>query len=65
MTKPGSGRVLRRVRLGGANACGYVRTRAVVAPRGRGGGSYVLYVNAGRRLNKNKAVAFGFRIINP
>ena len=63
VTKPGSGKVLRRVRLGKANVCGYVKAREVVAPRGSGGGSYVLYVNAGRRLNKDRAIAFSFRII--
>ena len=63
ITKPGSGRVLRRIRLGRANACGYASTRAVVAPRGEGAGSYVLYVNAGPRLDKDRAVGFTFRII--
>lgn len=63
VTKPGSGRVLRRIRLGRANVCGFASTRAVVAPRGQGGGSYVLYVNAGPRLDKDRAIAFGFRII--
>ncbi|HEV2815080.1 MAG TPA: hypothetical protein VGW10_17625 [Solirubrobacteraceae bacterium] len=63
VTKPGSGRVLRRIRLGRANVCGFVSTRATVAPRGRGAGSYVLFVNAGRRLDKPRAIAFTFRII--
>lgn len=63
VTKPGSGRVLRRIRLGRANVCGFASTRAVVAPRGQGGGSYVLYVNAGPRLDKERAVGFGFRIV--
>ena len=49
VTKPGSGKVLRRVKLGKANVCGYVKTKEVVAPRGSGGGNYVLYVNAGPR----------------
>lgn len=63
VTKPGSGRVLRRVRLGRANVCGYAATRAVVAPRGQAAGNFVLYVNAGPRLVKRRAVGFRFRII--
>jgi hypothetical protein len=63
VTKPGSGRVLRRIRLGKANVCGFASTRAVVAPRGSGAGDFVLYVNAGRRLNKERAIGFRFRII--
>ena len=63
VTKPGSGRVLRRIKLGRANVCGFASTRAVVAPRGQGSGSFRLYVNAGRRLDKPRAVAFSFRII--
>ena len=63
VTKPGSGRVLRRIRLGRANVCGYAAARAVVAPRGRGTGSYVLFVNAGPRLDKDRAVGFPFRIV--
>jgi hypothetical protein len=62
VTKPGAGRVLRRVKLGKANVCGYASTKAVVAPRGGGAGSYVLYVNAGPRLNKRRAISFSFRI---
>ena len=63
VTKPGARRVLRRIRLGRANVCGYVQKLAVVAPRGRGGGSYRLYVNAGPRLRKARAIAVSFRII--
>lgn len=62
VTKPGSGRVLRRIRLGRANVCGFVSTRAVVAPRGQGAGNFVLFVNAGPRLDKDRAVGFTFRI---
>jgi len=63
VTKPGSGKVLRRVKLGKANVCGYAKAKEIVAPRGSGGGSYVLYVNAGPRLDKDRAIAFSFRII--
>ena len=63
VVKPGSPKVLRRVFLGRANACGYASGRVVVAPRSfRAGGAFVLYVNAGPRLNKPRAFPYGFKI---
>ena len=62
VTKPGSGRVLRRVRVGKANLCGYASTKKVVAPRGAGAGNFRIYVNPGTKLNKPNAVYFSFRI---
>ena len=62
VVKPGSSHVLRRVRLGKANACGYVSARAVVAPGSYRSGSYRLYVNAGRSLRKSRAIGYAFRI---
>lgn len=62
VTKPGSSVVLRRVPLGRANACGYVSARRVIAPRRYRRGSYRLYVNAGPKLHRSKALAFAFRI---
>lgn len=55
-------KVLKKFSLGTANACGYARTRAVVAPSNYRTGSYYLYINAGKKLDKNKALGSGFRI---
>lgn len=57
-----SSRVLRRISLGTANACGYARKRDVVVPRNYRTGTYRLYINAGRKLDKPKAVSDSFRI---
>ena len=62
VTKPGSGKVLRKVRIGKANVCGYASTKQVVAPVGAGAGNFRLYVNPGARLDKPNAVYFSFRI---
>ncbi|WP_026911586.1 hypothetical protein [Patulibacter minatonensis] len=55
-------KVLRKFSLGTGNTCGYARTRAVVAPRNYATGNYYLYINAGSKLNKDKAIGNGFRI---
>jgi len=57
-----SSKVLKRISLGTANACGYARKRAIVAPSSYRTGSYRLYINAGKKLDKSKAIANGFRI---
>lgn len=57
-----SRKVLRRISLGTANICGYVRAKAVVAPRNFRRGSYRLYVNAGSQLDKAHGIGFGFHI---
>ena len=62
VTKPGSGKVLRKIRIGKASQCGYVSTKQVVAPRGAGTGQFQLHVNAGPRLDKANALSFSFRI---
>lgn len=59
--KKGS-RVLKRISLGRANACGYARTRAVVAPSRYRTGTYSLYINPGKKLKKSSAVGYSFRI---
>jgi hypothetical protein len=59
--KKGS-RVLKRISLGRANACGYARTRAVVAPRSYRTGTYTLYINPGKKLQKSAALGYSFRI---
>lgn len=57
-----SSRVLKRISLGKANACGYARTKAVVAPSNYRTGTYRLYINPGKKLDKKNAIANGFRI---
>jgi hypothetical protein len=57
-----SSKVLKRISLGKANECGYVRRKSVVAPRSYRTGSYRLYINAGKSLKKSQAIAYGFRI---
>ena len=54
--------VLRRIFLGTANACGFTTSKKVVAPRSFRPGTYRLYVNAGRSLDKPRAVGTRFRI---
>jgi len=55
-------RVLRRISLGTGDVCGYTSAKQVVAPPGAPTGSYRLYVNAGKKLNKKKALAYAFTI---
>jgi hypothetical protein len=57
-----STRVLKRITIGTANACGYARTRGVVAPSNYRTGNYRLYINAGKKLDKSKGIGHGFRI---
>lgn len=62
VVKPNGRRVLRRVRLGRTNGCGYVSHRSVVAPRSFRRGNYRFYVNAGRTLRKSRAIYTSFSI---
>lgn len=62
ITKANSTRVLKRIPLGRANACGYADALAIVAPPSRAPGSYRLYVNAGTTLRKSKALYYTFSI---
>jgi hypothetical protein len=55
-------KVLRRISLGAADGCGYLKSRGVVAPKSFKRGSYRFYVNAGKKLNKPLALGFSFRI---
>jgi hypothetical protein len=57
-----SSRVLKRITIGTGNVCGYARKKAVVAPSNYRNGNYRLYINAGKKLNKDLAVSYGFRI---
>jgi hypothetical protein len=55
-------KVLRRVSLGTADGCGYVRAKGVVAPKNFRTGTYRFYVNAGKTLNKPLGIYTSFRI---
>jgi hypothetical protein len=62
IVKGSSTHVLKRISLGKANICGYASTKAVVAPTNYHTGSYRLYINAGKKLTKSKAIYSSFRI---
>lgn len=62
ITKPSSSRVLLRIPLGRGNVCGYVKASRVVAPRNFHTGTYRLWINAGNKLNKAKAIYSSFSI---
>lgn len=55
-------KVLRRFYIGKGNVCGYTTRKAVVAPRNNRNGTYRFYANAGRKLNKKRALSIRFRI---
>jgi hypothetical protein len=62
VVKGKSRRVLHRFLLGKANACGYASRKAVVAPTPLRYGRFRLYVNAGKKLAKARALGYRFRI---
>jgi hypothetical protein len=55
-------KVLRRLSLGTADGCGYLKSKGIVAPKSFRRGSYRFYVNVGPKLNKKLAIGSGFRI---
>ena len=64
VVKGKSRHVLHRFRIGRGNVCGYATHKAVVAPAHYRIGRYRLYVNAGKRLNRRKALRYDFRIFH-
>jgi len=62
VVKGKSPKVLRRLSLGTADGCGYLKSKGVVAPKSFRHGSYRFYVNAGPKLNKALAIGSAFRI---
>ena len=62
ITKGTSRKVLRRVSMGKANACGYTSRKIVVAPKSYRTGTYRMYINPGKTLSKRNAIATKFRI---
>ncbi|MGH2895390.1 MAG: hypothetical protein ACRDPM_19290 [Solirubrobacteraceae bacterium] len=62
ITRTRSNHVLRRIALGRGDVCGFVSAKAIVAPPGYRAGTYRLYVNAGKKLDKRNALWSSFRI---
>ncbi|MFL5845309.1 MAG: hypothetical protein ACJ762_11490 [Solirubrobacteraceae bacterium] len=62
VTKPKSGKVLRRFSLGKSNACGYASAKRIVAPRGFKSGKYRLVVNPGKKVAPSLGLSYGFQI---
>jgi hypothetical protein len=62
VVKGKSRHVLHRFLLGRADGCGFVSTKALVAPVPLRPGRFRLYVNAGKKLAKARAIGSGFRI---
>ena len=54
--------VLKRIALGRGDVCGFTSTKAVVAPPSFKFGTYRLYVNAGKKLNKKLSLWTTFKI---
>jgi hypothetical protein len=55
-------KVLRRLSLGTADGCGYLKSKGIVAPKSFRRGTYRFYVNAGPKLNKALAIGSAFQI---
>jgi hypothetical protein len=62
ITKSHGSRVLKRFRVGRGNVCGFAGTKAVVAPSDFRVGTYRLYLNAGKKLDKRNALFTSFQI---
>lgn len=62
LVRAGSSKVLRRVTLGTADDCGYVRRSVAIVPRGLRRGSYRVWVGAGTKLRRTAAVHDGLRV---
>ena len=56
-----STKVIKRVKLGRPNACGYLRVRRVLPPR-RGVARYTLFVHVGSKLVKTGSLFYSFRV---
>lgn len=57
-----SRRVLRRIPLGRANACGFTSAKGYTAPKSFKTGSYRIYINPGTKLDKKRSIWRSFRI---
>ena len=55
-------KVLKRIAMGRGDVCDFTKTKAVVAPPSFKTGTYRLYVNAGKKLNKKLSLWTSFQI---
>lgn len=62
ITKVHGSHVLKRISIGRGDVCGFTTTKAVVAPPNFKPGTYRLYVNAGKKLNKKFSLWTSFQI---
>ncbi len=53
-------KVVKRIRLGRPNACGYLRVRKM-APPSRSFGTWTIYVHVGKKLDKSKSISSRIR----
>jgi hypothetical protein len=53
--------VVKTVKLGTPNGCGYLRTKKVLPPR-HGVHKWAMYVHVGRALDKSKSLKYAFRV---
>lgn len=58
--KGSSSKVVKRVRLGSPNACGYLKVKRLLPPK-RAYRTWTVFVHVGPSLDKNKSLAFNFR----
>ena len=56
-------KVLRRFYLGRGNVCGYTARKAIVAPKTFAFGSYRIFINAGKKLDKPFAISEAFSLV--
>jgi hypothetical protein len=54
-------KVVKTVRLGTPNGCGYLRTKKVLPPR-HGSHKWAMYVHVGRALDRSKSLKYAFRV---
>jgi hypothetical protein len=54
-------KVVKRVKLGRPNACGYLKTKRVLPPR-RGPHTWTLFVHKGKKLKKSRSLFYSFTV---
>lgn len=57
-------KVIKRVKLGTPNACGFLKVKRVLPPA-RGFHKWALYVHVGRHLDRAKSLKYPFRVYRP
>ncbi|WP_320669746.1 hypothetical protein [Patulibacter defluvii] len=58
--KGSSNKVVKRVKLGRPNACGYLKVKRLLPPK-RAYRTWTVFVHVGSKLDKNKSLGFNFR----